>query len=99
MTERLHFHFSLSCMGEGNGNPLECSCLENPRDKGALWAAVCEVGESQTRLKQLSNSNSIYLYIFINVSCLGSQDDIALNSMGHDMRNYNFWCNRQHLGL
>ena len=37
MTERLHFHFSLSCIGEGNGNPLQCSCLENPRDRGAWW--------------------------------------------------------------
>ena len=42
-TERLHFHFSLSCIGEGNGNPLQCSCLENPRDRGAWWAAVYEV--------------------------------------------------------
>ena len=40
MTERFHFHFSLSCIGEGNGNPLQCSCLENPRDGGAWWAAV-----------------------------------------------------------
>ena len=39
-TERLHFHFSLSCIGEGNGNPLQCSCLENPRDGGARWAAI-----------------------------------------------------------
>ena len=39
-TERLHFHVSLSCIGEGNGNPLQCSCLENPRDRGAWWAAV-----------------------------------------------------------
>ena len=43
MTERLHFHFSLLCIGEGNGNPLQCSCLENPRDGGAWWAAVCGV--------------------------------------------------------
>ena len=50
-TERLHFHFSLSCIGEGNGNPLQCSCLENPRDGGAWWAAVCGVAQSQTRLK------------------------------------------------
>ena len=42
-TERLHFHFSLFCIGEGNGNPLQCSCLENPRDGGAWWAAVCGV--------------------------------------------------------
>ena len=49
--ERLHFHFSLSCIGEGNGNPLQCSCLENPRDWGAWWAAVYGVAQSRTRLK------------------------------------------------
>ena len=47
-TEGLHFHFSLSCIGEGNGNPLQCSCLENPRDRGACWAAVYGVAQSQT---------------------------------------------------
>ena len=46
MTERLHFHFSLSCIGEGNGSPLQCSCLENPRDGGAWWAAVYGVAQS-----------------------------------------------------
>ena len=56
-TERLHFHFSLSCVGEGNGNPLQCSCLENPRDGGAWWAAVYGVTQSQTRLKRLSSSS------------------------------------------
>ena len=50
-TERLHFHFSLSCIGEGNGNPLQCSCLENPRERGAWWAAVYGVAQSRTRLK------------------------------------------------
>ena len=50
-TEQLHFHFSLSCIGEGNGNPLQCSCLENPREGGAWWAAVCGVAQSRTRLK------------------------------------------------
>ena len=55
----LHFHFSLSRNGEGNGNPLQCSCLENPRDGGAWWAAVYGVAQSQTRLKQLSSSNAI----------------------------------------
>ena len=50
-TEQLHFHFSLSCFGEGNGNPLQCSCLENPRDGGAWWAAVYRVAQSRTRLK------------------------------------------------
>ena len=58
MTERLHFHFSLSCLGEGNGNPLQCSCLENPRDGGAWWSAVYGVAQSRTRLKQLSSSSS-----------------------------------------
>ena len=59
MTERLHFHFSLSCIGEGNGNPLQCSCLENPRDRGASWAAISGVTQSRTRLKRLSSSSSI----------------------------------------
>ena len=58
-TERRHFHFSLSCIREGNGNPLQCSCLENPRDGGARWAAVYGVTQSQTRLKRLSSSSSI----------------------------------------
>ena len=59
MTERLHFYFSLSCIGEGNGNPLQCSCLENPRDGGAWWGAVSGVAQSRKRLKQLSSSSSI----------------------------------------
>ena len=57
-TERLHFHFSLSCIGEGNGNPLQRSCLENPRYGGAWWAAVYGVPQSRSRLKQLSSSSS-----------------------------------------
>ena len=57
-TEQLHFHFSLSCIGEGNGNPLQCSCLENPRDRGARWAAVYGVAQSWTQLKWLSSSSS-----------------------------------------
>ena len=56
--ERLYFHFLLSCIGEGNGNPLQCSCLENPRDEGVWWAAIYSVAQSQTRLKQLSSSSS-----------------------------------------
>ena len=58
MTERLHFHFSLSCIGEGNGNLLQCSSLEDPRDGGAWWAAVSGVAQSRTRLKRLSSSSS-----------------------------------------
>ena len=57
-TERLHFHFSLSCIAEENGNPLQCSCLENPRDGGTWWAAVYGVAQSRTRLKRLSSSSS-----------------------------------------
>ena len=57
MTERLPFHFSLSCIGEGNGNPLQCSCLENPRGRGAWWASVYAVTQSRTRLKRLSSSS------------------------------------------
>ena len=58
MTERLHSHFLFSCIGEGNGNPLQCPCLENPRDRGAWWAAVYRVAQSRTRLKRLSSSSS-----------------------------------------
>ena len=64
MTERLHFHFSLSCIGEGNGNPLQCSCLENPRDGEACWATVYGVAQSQTWLKRLSSS-SILIWTLI----------------------------------
>ena len=61
-TERLYFHFSLSCTGEGNGNPLQCSCLENPRDGGAWWGAVSGVAKSWTQLKCLSNSSKDHVY-------------------------------------
>ena len=57
-TEQLHFPFSLSCIGEGNGTPLQCSCLENPRDGRAWWAAVYGVAQSRTRLERLSSSSS-----------------------------------------
>ena len=57
-TEWLHFHFSLSCIGEGNGSPLQCSCLENPKDRGAWWAAVYSYAQSLTGLKRLSSSSS-----------------------------------------
>ena len=65
MTERLHFHFSLSYIGEGNGNPLQCSCLENPRDGRAWWAAVYGVAWSRTRLKRLSSSSSSMIVLFL----------------------------------
>jgi len=57
-TKQLHFHFSLSCIGEENGNPLQCYCLENPRDGEAWWAAVSGVAQSRTRLKRLSSSST-----------------------------------------
>ena len=60
-TEWLPFHFSLSCIGEGNGNPLQYSCLENPRDGGAWWAAIYGVTQSRKRLKWLSNSSWLFL--------------------------------------
>ena len=60
-TERLHFHFSLSCIGEGKGNPLQCSCLENARDGGTWWAAVYGVAQSRTRLKRLSSSSRLVI--------------------------------------
>ena len=60
MTEGLHFHFSLSCIGGGNGNPLQYSCLENPRDRGAWWAAVSGVALSRTRLKRVSSSSNTH---------------------------------------
>ena len=67
-TKRLHFHFSLSCTAEGNGNPLHCSCLENPRDGGAWLAAIYGVTQSRTRLKRLSSSSSSSLNIFAIVN-------------------------------
>ena len=77
-TKRFHFHFSLSCIGEGNGSPLQCSCLENPRDGAAWWAAICGVAQSWTRLKRLSSSSrvsvdtwsSFIVLHFSNPSCI-----------------------------
>ena len=75
-TERLHFHFSLSCIGEGNGNPPQCSCLENPRDGGACWAAVYGVAQNRTRLKRLSSSSSI---VSFSVICLAYLKNLGIN--------------------
>ena len=75
--ERFHFPFSLSCIGEGNGNPLQCSCLENPRGGEAWCAAISGVAQSRTRLKRLS---SIYIYICIYLSWL------ALDSLRRGIR-------------
>ena len=66
MTEWLHFQFSLSCIGEGNGISLQCSCLKNPRDGEAWWAAVCGVAQSRTQLKQISSSSSSTHWVTIS---------------------------------
>ena len=86
MTERLHFHFSRSCIGEGNGNPLQCSCMENPRDGEAWWAAVYGVAQSQTRLKRLSSSNSTRIW---SQARQGLQDPSSLTRL---------WCLLSNLG-
>ena len=82
-TERLHFHSSLSCIGEGNGNPLQCSCLENPRGGGAWWAAVYGVAQSWTRLKQLSSSSNLLLNTeTVNARfCVGRYNDGDLGAV------------------
>ena len=91
-TERLHFHFSLSWIGEGNGDPLQCSCLENPRDGGAWWAAIYWVTQSQTWLKWLNSSSSSsscsvpkpYLTlsrILLNAKWLNSSNHISFNQI------------------
>ena len=94
-TERLHFHFSLLCIGEGNGNPLQCSCLENPRDAGAWRAAVYGIAQSRTRLKQRSSSSHP-----IDITC--SQDQFWGKTETHDFMNSSvstwkivFWFNSE----
>ena len=83
MTEKLYFHFSLSCIGEGNGNPLQCSCLENPRDGGAWWAAVSGVAQSRTQLKQLSSSSSrIVKNFFYHSRDLKEKQEFSREIMG-----------------
>ena len=92
MTERLHFDSSLSCIGEGNGNPFQCSCLENPRDEGAWWAAVYGVAQSRTRLKRLSRNivsfvvqklltlirSHLFIFVFISGTPGGVIEDPTL---------------------
>ena len=86
MTERIHFHFLLSCIGKGNGNPLQCSCLENSRDGGAWWVAVYGVTQIQTRLKWLSSSSSSNTYIwnlerwYWRLYMQGSNEDIDIEN-------------------
>ena len=83
-TEQLHFHFSLSCIGEGNGNPLQCSCLENPRDGGAWWAAVYGVAQSRTRLRRLSSSSIESIDQFREYCCFN-------NSKSSDLWTWEFF--------
>ena len=81
-TQQLHFHFSLSRIGEGNGNPLQCSCLENPRDGGALWAAIHGVAQSRTRLKRLSSSSSIPVLKSFSGSSVGKEPACSAENLG-----------------
>ena len=79
-TERLHFYFSVSYIGEGNGNPLQCSCLENPRDRGAWWATVSGIAQNPTRLKRLNSSSSSSISQAIT-ECLATYLGIFLKSL------------------
>jgi len=79
VTERLHFHFSLSRNGEGNGNPLQCSCLENPRDGGAWWAAVYAVAQSRTRLKQLNSNRHFHIQLFDSLLIRKQKENYVYN--------------------
>ena len=91
-TERLHFHFSLPCLGEGNDNPLQCSCLENPRDGGAWWAAVYGVAQSPTRLKRLSSSSSVSLpHSFSKYFPASIQPKDATQFSQSDFKNFLFY--------
>ena len=79
MTEQLPFHFSFSCIGEGNGDLLQCSCLENPRDRGAWWAAISGVAQSQTLLKRLSSSSSSSILLRVFASMFISVIDLQIS--------------------
>ena len=81
-TERLHFHFSLSRVGEGNGNPLQCSCLENPRDGGAWWAAIYGAAQSRTQLKQLSSSSSMLNFrVLLLSTCKDGNSSVDIQAL------------------
>ena len=96
-TERLHFHFSLSCIGEGHGNPLQCSCLENPRDRGTWWAAVYGVAQSWTWLsiftftfhfhaleKEMATHSSVLAWRIPGMGELGGLLSMGSHRVGHD---------------
>ena len=99
MTERLHFHFSLSCTGEGNGNPLQCSCLENPRDGRAWWAAVCGVAQSWTRLMRLSSSSRASLITQLVKNLLAIQETPVLFLVWEDLLEKGYATHSNILGL
>ena len=97
MTERLHFHFSLSCIGEGNGNPLQCACLENPMDRGALGAIVHGVAKSRTRLsdftftfhfhalgKEMATHSSVLAWRIPGTAGPGGLPSMGSHRVGHD---------------
>ena len=96
-TERLHFHFSLLCIAEGNGNPLQCSCLENPRDGGAWWAVIYGVAQSRTRLsdftftfhfyaleKEMATHSSVLAWRIPGMGEPGGLPSLGSHRVGHD---------------
>ena len=90
-TERLHFHFPLSCLGEGNGNPLQCSCLENPRDGGAWWAAVYGVAQSRTRLEATQQPQQHTFFLkFVSIMVYHRVLNIVPCAMQQDLVAYPF---------
>ena len=97
MTEQIHFHFSLSCIGGGNGNPLQNSCLENPRDRGAWWTAVYGVAQSRTQLsdftftfhfhaleKEMATHSSVLAWRIPGMGEPGGLLSMGLHRVGHD---------------
>ena len=97
--EQLHFPFPLSCTGEGNGNPLQCSCLQNPRDGGAWWAAVYGVAQSRTRLNRFSSSSmlTLFLVFFWETCVLFSFVAARIHMPTNNTRGFLFLHSLQHL--
>ena len=83
---------SLSCTGEGNGNPLQCSCLENPRDEGAWWAAIYGVAQSQTRLKWLSSSSKYPLFWYMTILLMFSHSVVSDSLRPHGLQHISLPC-------
>ena len=93
-TEQLLFYFSLSCIGEGNGNPLQCSCLENPRDGGMWWASIYGVVQSRTWLKRLSISSSIHFIHKLHTLCWNNQPEETVVGWVGEWKEHEFWSQR-----